>query len=84
MVKPDYNYKIMPNSGVFTFGALEQLGGKFEKFFNYLIKNRPKIVIHTEPCIELYDHKGQLLAEIKSTDNDQFNMIFKITIQSAD
>lgn len=55
MIKPDKNLAIKPNSGVFTIGAVEQLGGKFHDFIEYLIENKPKIVMHTEPAVELYD-----------------------------
>ncbi len=52
---PNKKYLIKDNSGVFTFGSIEQLSGKYKKFINYLIRNKPQIVIHTEPCEELYD-----------------------------
>lgn len=55
MINPDLDKVIKPNSGVFTIGAIEQLAGKFHSFIDYLIENRPKVVIHTEPMIELYD-----------------------------
>lgn len=45
------------NAGVLTFGAVEQLGGSeaFKPFVEYLIAERPSIVLHIEPAIELYD-----------------------------
>lgn len=48
---------IPANTGVLTFGAIEQLGGSeaFKPFIEYLIMRRPKIVLHVEPTIELYD-----------------------------
>lgn len=55
MIKPDNNLKIKPNSGVFTIGSIEQLRGKFHDFIEYLIHNSPKVVIFTEPVVELYD-----------------------------
>ena len=55
MISPDQSYKIKPNSGVFTFGALEQLAGQIEKMLDYLINQKPGICLHTEPAIELYD-----------------------------
>jgi len=55
MIKPDKNLVIKPDSGVFTIGAVEQLRGRFHDFIDYLIENKPKVVAHTEPVVELYD-----------------------------
>lgn len=55
MINPDKNITIKSNSGVFTIGAIEQLGGKFNDFIEYLIQNSPNIIVHTEPTEELYD-----------------------------
>lgn len=43
--------------GVLTFGAVEQIGGSeaFKPFIEYLIEQKPKVVLHVEPTIELYD-----------------------------
>ena len=46
------------NCGVFTFGAIEQLAGKFVPFIEYLLANKPKIIVHVEPCIELLDENN--------------------------
>ena len=49
-------YTLGPDSGVFTFGALEQLGPRrFQAFIDYLIEQRPSIVVHVEPVPELLD-----------------------------
>ena len=55
MIKPDNNFVIGPNSAVYTFGAVEQLAGKFEAFLQFLLNKSPKICVHIEPTIELYD-----------------------------
>ena len=55
MMNPNSNYKIKNNSGVFTFGSLEQLASKTDNMLDYLISQNPQIVVHTEPTIELYD-----------------------------
>lgn len=55
MINPNDSLPIYPNSVVFTIGAIEQLGGKFHKFIDYLIRNKPMTVVHVEPTIELYD-----------------------------
>lgn len=58
MLSPDYNYRIKQNSGVFTFGALEQLASDIDKMFDYLIEMSPNICFHVEPSIELYDENN--------------------------
>lgn len=55
MLQPRYDYKIPKNSGVFTFGSLEQLASNLEPMINYLLDSAPEIIVHTEPAIELYD-----------------------------
>ena len=56
-----YPVEWMPdNSGVFTFGAIEQLAGDFKVFMEYLLINKPKIVVHVEPTIELYDPANEV------------------------
>ena len=58
--KPDYKLKIKPNSAVFTFAALEQIGNRHKDFIKYLIDNNPDVVIHMEPIVELYDDENLL------------------------
>ena len=53
--KPDRNLTIEPNSGILTFGALEQVGQKYEAFIDFLLKNRPTICVNVECLHELYD-----------------------------
>ena len=38
-------------------GAVEQLGGSeaFKPFVEWLIERRPRVVLHVEPTVELYD-----------------------------
>jgi len=55
MINPNQDYRIAKNSGVFTFGAIEQLASNTENMLNYLISQNPQICVHTEPAIELYD-----------------------------
>jgi hypothetical protein len=55
---PDQGKKLEPNSGVYTVAALEQTGTNFKKFINYLIKQKPKVVVHIEPIMELFDPKN--------------------------
>ncbi len=53
--KPKVKFKIKKNSVVLTSGALEQLGGKINNFVNYLIKQKPKLVLHVEPAPDFYN-----------------------------
>lgn len=47
--------KMDSNSGVLTFGSLEQLGGNLKPMIDYLLQQRPKICVHVEPAIEFYN-----------------------------
>jgi hypothetical protein len=52
---PDKNIEIEPNSAVFTFGALEQVGKNHEPFLRFLLEKSPEICINVEGLYELYD-----------------------------
>ena len=43
------------DSCIFTFCAIEQLASKFHNFLEFILRKKPKICIHIEPTIELYD-----------------------------
>lgn len=60
MIHPDYDRKILPNSAIFTSGALEQLASRIEPFFNYLLIQKPKLCVFAEPIIEVYDDTNLL------------------------
>ncbi len=51
--------KLLTGSAVFTWGALEQLGTKFEPFLEYLLRHKI-FVINIEPLVELLDHDNPL------------------------
>ena len=55
MSKPNLKYKILKNSGVYTSGAIEQLGGSIHGFMNYILSQKPTIVIHSEPVSDFYN-----------------------------
>ena len=55
MFLPDEKIEIDETSGVFTIGAMEQLGTNFEDFVRFLLKKRPSICINIETIYELYD-----------------------------
>ncbi len=58
--KPDQNFRLEPNSAIYTVAALEQVGGRFQEFMAYIIANSPKICIHIEPIAELLDSNNLL------------------------
>lgn len=60
MLNPPAPFVSSVPMGFFTFGAVEQLASKFQPFMEYLIACKPKIVVHIEPVIELYDHNNLL------------------------
>ena len=55
MLTPDENFEIADNSAIFTIGAIEQLASNFEVFLQFIVKKSPKLCIHVEPTLELYD-----------------------------
>jgi len=55
MLEPDESFLLLPRSGVFTVGAMEQLGAQYGKFLDYLLGQRPQICVHVETLYELYD-----------------------------
>jgi len=54
MFKPDSKIKIN-EGGVFTIGAMEQLGSNYNTFLKFLITQKPSIVINVETIYELYN-----------------------------
>lgn len=55
ITNPDRDIRLDDNSLVFTAGVIEQVASKFEKFVEYLLEMKPKLVVHVEPIYELYD-----------------------------
>jgi hypothetical protein len=58
MLSPDEDFKIEDNSAIFTIGTVEQLANNFGPFLQFLLKRSPKLCIHVEPTIELYDESN--------------------------
>ncbi|OGV65308.1 MAG: hypothetical protein A2283_05845 [Lentisphaerae bacterium RIFOXYA12_FULL_48_11] len=52
--KPDPAFCLNKNSGVLTFGALEQIGDNHGPFLEHILKNRPSICVNVECLHELY------------------------------
>ena len=53
--KPNRDLKIKDNSAVITVASLEQTGSKFNEFVDYLVAQKPSLVIHIEPMWEPLD-----------------------------
>ncbi len=62
MFHPDFSFQVKANSAVFTFGAMEQLGTKFEVLFEYLYAQPASIYVHIEPFNEF--RCGDLLLDV--------------------
>lgn len=60
MIHPDYSMQVSSNAAFYTFGAIEQLGSQIEDLFKFFLEKKPRVVVHMEPTIELYDD-GNLL-----------------------
>jgi transketolase len=54
MFNPASDLELTANDGVFTIGALEQLGTSFDSFLSFLSQKSPAICIHLETMNELY------------------------------
>ena len=53
--RPDTSLDIPENSGVYTFGALEQVADRHGAFLDLLLEKKPAICINVEGLHELYD-----------------------------
>lgn len=60
LFNPDEDYQLNKDSAVLTIGTLEQLGENFKPFINYLLKNKPKVIINVETLYESYDQENLL------------------------
>lgn len=54
MFTPDSSLNLSAGDGVFTIGALEQLGTEFGPFLSFLREKSPAVCIHFETMNELY------------------------------
>ena len=55
IINPDFKIHLDENSLIFTAGVIEQIAGKFDKFIDYILQMKPKLVVNSEPIYELYD-----------------------------
>jgi hypothetical protein len=59
MLTPGLEEMILePNSAVWTFGSIEQLGGQVDPIIKYLISSKVKVCVHIEPVVEFYDEES--------------------------
>jgi hypothetical protein len=52
---PDETLTIGPNDAALTICSLEQVGPRHEEFLQFLLRKRPRICVHMEPLLDLYD-----------------------------
>lgn len=55
---PNFDLKLKPSSAVFTVASLEQIGDQHGPFIEYLMQNKPAIVVHIEPFKDLLDEQN--------------------------
>jgi len=55
-LRPDTSVKLSSYTAVLTIHALEQIGSNFDRWIDYLLAEKPGIVINYEPMIEFYDN----------------------------
>lgn len=53
--RPDFDFQLGKKSAVLTAAALEQVGSDFGPFLEYLLAQKPSVVLNIEPLHELYD-----------------------------
>ena len=57
-IEQDINLQLPDNSAVITTSVLEQIGDNYKNFINFILKEKPQIVINVEPIVELLDSKN--------------------------
>jgi SAM-dependent methyltransferase len=58
MLEPLSEFESVKGAAFYTVGSMEQLGSRFEPFLDFILKSKPKIVVHHEPVSELYDQNN--------------------------
>lgn len=53
--EPNDELEILPNSLIYTSCAMEQLGGDYETFLQYLLEKKPSLCVNVECMQEYYD-----------------------------
>jgi hypothetical protein len=57
IIEPDFNITIDEDSLIFTSGVIEQIASRFDKFIDFLLQKKPKLVVHVEPTYEVYNQE---------------------------
>ena len=57
---PNFEFRIQPNSLIYTVESIEQIGNQYELFVQYLLDQQPMLCIHIEPISELLDSTNLL------------------------
>ena len=57
-IEQDIDLKLSDNTAVITSSVLEQIGDNYNNFINFILKEKPQIVINVEPIVELLDSKS--------------------------
>lgn len=55
LADPPERLSFKEDSFVFSIHALEQLGGNHEHLIDFLLRQKPRLVLHYEPILELFD-----------------------------
>ena len=58
--KPDTKLVFFEGTVVVTFGGLEQIGDKHDRFIQFLLEKKPDLVVNVEPIIEFYDEENDI------------------------
>ena len=57
-IEQDIDLRLPDNTAVITTSVLEQIGDNYKNFINFILKEKPQIVINVEPIVELLDSKS--------------------------
>mgnify|MGYP003116378291 FL=1 len=57
-IEQDIDLELPDNTAVITTSVLEQIGDNYNNFINFILKEKPQIVINVEPIVELLDSKS--------------------------
>lgn len=60
LMAPPADLRLEMGTAVLTVHALEQIGARFQPFLDFIMRERPALVVHVEPVLELYDHDDLL------------------------
>jgi SAM-dependent methyltransferase len=53
--QPDYTMEIPDRAAFVTLNAMEQLGGDFRNFVDFVLAKKPALCINSEPLVEFYE-----------------------------